>query len=167
MTKAVKPWKQSARWKNPARRPPARRAAAAVECHQARRDRRSRHRALRLVDLEPQLVGQEPAHRGHDAAKDYLREHWPNIRAQLLEGTYQPQPVKRVEIPKPDGGIRKLGVPPDSCRLEETATLRGVSAPVRFLRVAVGDVTDRVRPVHRVTKDARLSAGHRARPLGR
>jgi RNA-directed DNA polymerase len=46
-----------------------------------------------------------------DAAKDYLREHWPNIRAQLLEGSYQPQPVKRVEIPKPDGGIRKLGVP--------------------------------------------------------
>ena len=46
-----------------------------------------------------------------DAAKDYLRKHWPNIRAQLLEGTYQPQPVKRVEIPKPDGGIRKLGVP--------------------------------------------------------
>ena len=46
-----------------------------------------------------------------DAAKDYLREHWPNIRAQLLEGTYQPQPVKRVEIRKPDGGIRKLGVP--------------------------------------------------------
>ena len=39
-----------------------------------------------------------------DAAEDYLREHWPNIRAQLLEGTYQPQPVKRVEIPKPDGG---------------------------------------------------------------
>ena len=36
-----------------------------------------------------------------DTAKDYLREHWPNIRAQLLEGTYQPQPVKRVEIPKP------------------------------------------------------------------
>jgi len=44
-------------------------------------------------------------------AKDYLREHWPSIRSQLLEGTYQPQPVKRVEIPKPDGGIRKLGVP--------------------------------------------------------
>ncbi len=39
-----------------------------------------------------------------DAAKDYLREHWPNIRAQLLEGTYLPQPVKRVEIPKPTAG---------------------------------------------------------------
>ena len=46
-----------------------------------------------------------------DLAKGYLREHWPNIRTQLLEGTYKPQPVKRVEIPKPDGGIRKLGVP--------------------------------------------------------
>src|ERR1700676_1083750 len=46
-----------------------------------------------------------------DGAKDYLREHWPSIRSQLLEGTYQPQPVKRVEIPKPDGGVRKLGVP--------------------------------------------------------
>ena len=34
-----------------------------------------------------------------DDAKDYLREHWPDIRAQLLKGTYQPQPVKRVEIP--------------------------------------------------------------------
>src|SRR5437016_4739305 len=46
-----------------------------------------------------------------DDAKDYLREHWPSIRSQLLKGTYQPQPVKRVEIPKPDGEVRKLGVP--------------------------------------------------------
>src|SRR5208282_1512278 len=46
-----------------------------------------------------------------DDTKDYLRETWPHIRSQLLEGTYQPQPVKRIEIPKPDGGIRKLGVP--------------------------------------------------------
>src|SRR5712691_11656865 len=46
-----------------------------------------------------------------DDAKDYLRELWPSIRSQLLEGTYQPQPVKRVEIPKPEGGVRKLGVP--------------------------------------------------------
>src|SRR5208282_4897500 len=45
-----------------------------------------------------------------DAAKDYLRERWPNIRAQLLEGTYQPQPVKRVEIPKPDGGLKVAAV---------------------------------------------------------
>src|SRR5258708_30561991 len=41
----------------------------------------------------------------------HLKEHWPAIREQLLSGTYRPQPVKRVEIPKPDGGVRKLGIP--------------------------------------------------------
>ena len=41
----------------------------------------------------------------------YLKQHWPTIREQLLRGTYKPQPVKRVEIPKPDGGVRKLGIP--------------------------------------------------------
>ena len=40
-----------------------------------------------------------------------LRQHWPAIREQLLSGTYKPQPVNRVEIPKPDGGVRKLGIP--------------------------------------------------------
>ena len=59
-----------------------------------------------------------------DAAKDYLREHWPSIRSQLLDGTYQPQPVKRVEIPKPDGGIRKLGVPCVVDRLIQQAVLQ-------------------------------------------
>jgi len=43
--------------------------------------------------------------------KDHLNEHWPEIREQLLKGTYKPQPVKRVEIPKPGGGKRKLGIP--------------------------------------------------------
>ena len=42
---------------------------------------------------------------------DYLKQHWPAIRQQLLNGTYEPKPVKRVEIPKPDGGVRKLGIP--------------------------------------------------------
>jgi RNA-directed DNA polymerase len=41
----------------------------------------------------------------------YLKEHWSGIREQLLSGTYKPQPVRRVEIPKPDGGVRKLGIP--------------------------------------------------------
>ena len=45
------------------------------------------------------------------ACRDYLKQHWPAIREQLLSGTYKPQPVKRVEIPKPDGGVRKLGIP--------------------------------------------------------
>ena len=42
---------------------------------------------------------------------DYLKQHWPTIREQLLSGSYKPQALKRVEIPKPDGGIRKLGIP--------------------------------------------------------
>ena len=41
----------------------------------------------------------------------YLKQHGPTIRDQLLGGTYVPQPVKRVEIPKPEGGVRKLGIP--------------------------------------------------------
>jgi RNA-directed DNA polymerase len=46
-----------------------------------------------------------------DGIADYLKQHWLAIRDQLLSGTYQPKPVRRVEIPKPDGGVRKLGIP--------------------------------------------------------
>jgi len=59
-----------------------------------------------------------------EEAKSYLREHWPEIRSQLLGGTYQPQPVRRVEIPKPDGGVRKLGVPCVVDRLIQQALLQ-------------------------------------------
>src|SRR5215468_10108190 len=59
-----------------------------------------------------------------DDAKSFLREHWPDIRSQLLAGTYQPQPVKRVEIPKPDGGVRKLGVPSVVDRLIQQALMQ-------------------------------------------
>jgi RNA-directed DNA polymerase len=46
-----------------------------------------------------------------DGITDYLKQHWPSIREQLLSGTYEPKPVRRVEIAKPDGGMRKLGIP--------------------------------------------------------
>src|SRR5580765_5355854 len=48
---------------------------------------------------------------------EYLEQHWPAIREQLLSGTYQPMPVKRVEIAKPDRGVRKLGIPTVKDRL--------------------------------------------------
>ena len=43
--------------------------------------------------------------------RDHVRRHWQTIRAKLLAGTYVPSPVRRVEIPKPNGGLRLLGIP--------------------------------------------------------
>ena len=66
-------------------------------------------RALRRVKankgspgIDGMRVGQLPG---------YLKQHWPALREQLLSGSYQPQAVRRVEIAKPDGGVRKLGIP--------------------------------------------------------
>src|ERR1051325_1918386 len=56
--------------------------------------------------------------------KDYLKQHWPAIREQLLNGTYEPKPVRRVEIPKPDGGGRKLGIPTVLDRLIQQAVMQ-------------------------------------------
>jgi RNA-directed DNA polymerase len=85
-------------------------------------DRENLERALRRVrankgnsGIDGVTVGQLP---------DYLDEHWPAIREQLLSGSYKPQPVKRVEIPKPDGGVRKLGIPTILDRYIQQAVLQ-------------------------------------------
>lgn len=41
----------------------------------------------------------------------YLKTHWENVKAELQSEVYRPMPVKRVEIPKPGGGVRLLGIP--------------------------------------------------------
>ncbi|GAA3351105.1 group II intron reverse transcriptase/maturase [Deinococcus persicinus] len=53
--------------------------------------------------------------------RQHILENWESIKAQILAGTYEPQPVRRVEIPKPDGGVRLLGIPTVTDRLIQQA----------------------------------------------
>jgi RNA-directed DNA polymerase len=53
--------------------------------------------------------------------RKHILEHWESMKMELLEGTYEPQPVRRVEIPKPDGGVRLLGIPTVTDRLIQQA----------------------------------------------
>ncbi len=62
-----------------------------------------------------------------DELPGYLKDAWPGLKQQLLEGTYQPQPVKRVSIPKPDGGMRELGIPTVVDRFIQQAVLQVLS----------------------------------------
>jgi RNA-directed DNA polymerase len=61
--------------------------------------------------------------------KAHLQQHWPTIKAKLLAGTYIPQAVRRVDIPKPQGGVRTLGIPTLTDRLIQQA-LHQVLSPI-------------------------------------
>lgn len=65
--------------------------------------------------IDGMTVGELPA---------YLRVHWPRLREELLAGRYQPQPVRRVAIPKPGGGERELGIPTVLDRFIQQALLQ-------------------------------------------
>jgi group II intron reverse transcriptase/maturase len=61
--------------------------------------------------------------------KEHLKRHWPTIKAKLLAGHYRPSPVRRVDIPKPQGGVRTLGIPTLTDRLIQQA-LHQVLSPI-------------------------------------
>ena len=69
----------------------------------------NRHRAWKRVKKNKGAAGVDG--RSIDEMPEYLHEHWQGIRESVMEGTYQPSPVLRVEIPKPTGGVRLLGIP--------------------------------------------------------
>lgn len=73
------------------------------------------NRGARTPGVDGMTVGQ---------LKAYVQKHWPKIEAQLRTGEYRPHPVKRVEIPKPGGGVRKLGIPTALDRLIQQAILQ-------------------------------------------
>jgi RNA-directed DNA polymerase len=99
-----------------------------------------------------------------DDLAGFCRQHWPRIREQLLSGTYAPQPVRKVEIPKPDGkGVRMLGIPTVLDRLIQQALLQ-VLTPLFDPGFSDGSFGFRPgRSTHQAVVRARqhMAAGHR------
>jgi RNA-directed DNA polymerase len=85
-------------------------------------DRENMEEALRRVKANKGSAGIDGMTVGGIA--DYLKQHWPAVRERLLNGIYEPNPVRRVEIPKPDGGVRKLGIPTVLDRLIQQAVMQ-------------------------------------------
>lgn len=84
-------------------------------------------RALRAVERNAGAAGVDGMTTGE--LRGYLRAQWEQLKRQLLEGNYQPQPVRRVDIPKPGGGMRMLGIPTVVDRLIQQA-MHQVMSPV-------------------------------------
>jgi RNA-directed DNA polymerase len=83
--------------------------------------------ALRRVESNAGSAGVDAMEVGE--LRGYLKEHWPKIKEKLLEGSYQPVAVRRVEIAKPSGGMRQLGIPTVVDRLIQQA-LNQVLSPI-------------------------------------
>jgi RNA-directed DNA polymerase len=94
---------------------------------------------------------------------EFLRGHWPEIRQQLMNGTYKPRPVRRVEIPKPDGGTRKLGVPTVLDRFIQQAVAQVLS---RRWDPTFSDSSYGFRPGRSAHQAVEMAQGHIAAGYG-
>ena len=95
--------------------------------------------------------------------KEHLKQHWPTIKAKLLTGEYIPSPVRRVDIPKPQGGVRTLGIPTLTDRLIQQA-LHQVLSPIFEADFSESSYGFRpVRNPHQAVKAAKqyVAAGRR------
>jgi RNA-directed DNA polymerase len=102
------------------------RPAVAGPSMEAVLDRENLKQALAQVKRNKGAAGADGMTVGELPA--YLKEHWLTIRAQLLDGTYKPQPVRRVEIPKASGGLRLLGIPTVLDRFIQQAVMQVLQA---------------------------------------
>ncbi|WP_342241983.1 group II intron reverse transcriptase/maturase [Inquilinus sp. OTU3971] len=102
------------------------RPAVAGPSMEAMLDRENLKTALARVKRNKGAAGVDGM--GVDDLPAHLKRHWPTIRAQLLDGTYKPQPVRRVEIPKASGGVRPLGIPTVLDRFLQQAVLQALQA---------------------------------------
>ena len=118
-------------------------------------------RALRRVEGNRGAAGVDGMAVGELRA--YLRTDWAELREQLREGSYRPQPVRRVEIPKPDGGVRGLGIPTVVDRLIQQALLQ-VLTPIfepHFSEASFG-----FRPGRSAHQAVKRAQGHVAEGYG-
>lgn len=84
--------------------------------------RENLQRAMKRVKANKGAAGADGMDIGQ--TMEYLKLHWGEIRGKLIAGTYRPSPVRRVAIPKPDGGERELGIPTVVDRLIQQALLQ-------------------------------------------
>ena len=102
-------------------------------------DRENLKRALRRVKSNKGSPGTDGMTVGE--LLGYLKQHWPMIREQLLSGTYKPQPVKGVEIAKPDGGVRKLGIPTVLDRFIQQAVMQVLQSSILRTQSRISSAT--------------------------